>query len=57
MYIILYNNIQQLGSYSNNSYTGGFLEYLTDMSIRERDSGVRTGYSSSSLIIEILNAT
>nr|AMM70660.1 ionotropic receptor 31a [Heliconius melpomene rosina] len=46
-----------LGSYSNNTYNGGFLEYLMDMSIRERDSGVRIGYSSSSLIIEILNAT
>nr|XP_026488853.1 ionotropic receptor 75a-like [Vanessa tameamea] len=46
-----------LGSYSLDSYNGTFLEYLMDMSIRERDSGVRSGYSSSALIIEMLNAT
>ncbi|XP_050353693.1 ionotropic receptor 75a-like [Nymphalis io] len=46
-----------LGSYSVDSYNGTFLEYLMDNSIRERDSGVRSGYTSSALIIEILNAT
>ncbi|XP_045454238.1 ionotropic receptor 75a-like [Melitaea cinxia] len=46
-----------LGSYSEDTYNGTFLEYLMDMSIRERDSGVRSGYGSSALIIEMLNAT
>ncbi|CAH2093770.1 unnamed protein product [Euphydryas editha] len=46
-----------LGSYSEDTYNGTFLEYLLDMSIRERDPGIRCGYTSSALIIEMLNAT
>ncbi|CAH4027908.1 unnamed protein product [Pieris brassicae] len=45
-----------LATYSNDSYNGTFIDYLHDMSMPERDSGVRCGYTTSSLIVESLNA-
>ncbi|XP_045487111.1 uncharacterized protein LOC110991444 [Pieris rapae] len=46
-----------LGTYSNDSYNGTFIDYLHDMSMPERDSGVRCGYRTSSLIVKSLNAS
>ncbi|CAK1541512.1 unnamed protein product [Leptosia nina] len=46
-----------LGLYSNDTYDGSFLDYLKDMSMPERDSGVRCAFTTSSLITERLNAT
>ncbi|XP_045503576.1 ionotropic receptor 75a-like [Colias croceus] len=46
-----------LGLYSNDTYDGSFKDYLQDMSMPERDSGIRSTYITSSIIIERLNAT
>ncbi|CAK1590486.1 unnamed protein product [Parnassius mnemosyne] len=45
-----------LGQYSEEWYNGTFKDYLTDISMPERDSGVRCGYGASVLLIEALNA-
>ncbi|CAG5024549.1 unnamed protein product [Parnassius apollo] len=46
-----------LGQYSEDWYNGTFKEYLMDISMPERDSGVRCAYKASVLLIEALNAT
>ncbi|XP_050684874.1 ionotropic receptor 75a-like [Leptidea sinapis] len=46
-----------LGLYTNDTYSGSFEDYLRDMAMPERDSGIRCGFTASSLIIQKLNAT
>ncbi|XP_041972186.1 ionotropic receptor 75a-like [Aricia agestis] len=46
-----------LGTYSNETYNGTFKEYLLDMSMPEKDSGVRAGYTTALIMIDALNAT
>ncbi|XP_045769940.1 uncharacterized protein LOC123870639 [Maniola jurtina] len=46
-----------MGLYSDGRYNGTFKEYLLDMTMAHRDIGVRTGYISSTLMIQWLNAS
>ncbi|CAH2230380.1 jg5058 [Pararge aegeria aegeria] len=46
-----------MGLYAEGWYNGTFQEYLLDMTMATRELGVRSGYISSALMIEWLNAS
>ncbi|XP_026740754.1 ionotropic receptor 75a-like [Trichoplusia ni] len=45
-----------IGHYSSEKYDGTFVDFLVDESISDQDPGIRSGYSTSMLLIEAVNA-
>lgn len=46
----------QIGHYSSEKYDGTFVDFLEDESISDQDPGIRSGYGTSMLLVETLNA-
>ncbi|KAH9645587.1 hypothetical protein HF086_005236 [Spodoptera exigua] len=45
-----------VGHYSSDKYDGTFVDFLEDESISDQDPGIRSGYGTSMLLTEVVNA-